>query len=99
MKPKVKAYSILHASSIGVIRNLRTGVLVLPQFHVVYDDHFTTVGADVTGDNLPVPTGFNNLMIFSRENFTEYPTEILEQTTPLQEVEGATVSEGENNEY
>jgi hypothetical protein len=58
--------STLHASSIGLIRNLRTGA-VSPQFHVVYDDHFTTVGADVTGDNLPVPTGFNNLMTFQEK--------------------------------
>jgi hypothetical protein len=31
-----------HASNVGLILNLRTGH-VLPQFHVVYDDDFTTV--------------------------------------------------------
>ena len=56
-----------HASNVGLIRNLRTGA-VSPQFNVVYDDHFTTVGADTSLDNIPVPDGFDELMRFSREN-------------------------------
>ena len=34
--------SSTHASSVGIIRNLRTGY-ISPQFHVVYDDLFQTV--------------------------------------------------------
>jgi Integrase core domain. len=63
--------SQFHAANIGMIRNLRTGA-VSPQFNVVYDDYFTTVGADITGDNLPVPYGFDDLMRLSRENFYEH---------------------------
>ena len=55
-----------HARSVGLIRNLRTGG-VSPQFNVVYDDHFTTVGSDITRDNIPVPEGFDELLKYSRE--------------------------------
>ena len=34
--------SPLHASTVGLVRNLRTGN-ISPQFHVVYDDFFETV--------------------------------------------------------
>ena len=37
-------YSPLHASTVGLVRNLRTGNISL-QFHVVYDDYFETVHA------------------------------------------------------
>jgi hypothetical protein len=99
--------SQFHAANIGMIRNLRTGA-ISPQFNVVYDDHFTTVGADITGDNLPVPHGFDELMRLSRENFYEHETtlpmrddadnsnahdnDLLDQTRML-EPEGATQSE------
>ena len=56
-----------HAGSIGLIRNLRTNA-VTAQFHVVYDNHFSTVSSDWTADNVPVPPGFHNLMRFSCEN-------------------------------
>jgi Reverse transcriptase (RNA-dependent DNA polymerase) len=36
--------SPLHASSVGLVRNLKTGN-ISPQFHVVYDDFFETVHA------------------------------------------------------
>ena len=38
--------SPLHASTVGLVRNLRT-FKISPQFHVVYDDLFTTVHADL----------------------------------------------------
>ena len=38
-------YSPLHASTVGMIRNLRTNN-ISPQFHVVYDTHFETVHSD-----------------------------------------------------
>ena len=34
--------SLEHASSVGMIRNLRTGY-VSPQYHVIYDNKFETV--------------------------------------------------------
>ena len=41
----VLRYSSLHASTVGLIRNLRTNN-ISPQFHVVYDTHFETVHSD-----------------------------------------------------
>ena len=68
-----------HAGNVGLIRNLKTGA-ISPQFHVVYDDQFTTVGADITQDNIPVPDGFDELMRFSRES-TFDPTDLERPTT------------------
>ena len=34
--------SPLHASTVGLIRNLQTGSIT-PQFHMVYDDFFETI--------------------------------------------------------
>ena len=52
--------SPLHASTVGLIRNLRTNK-VSPQFHVVYDDLFETVhSSDTPPDIRP------NLIIFNR---------------------------------
>ena len=45
--------------------NPRTGA-ISHQFHEVYDEHFTTDGAHITGYNLPVPHGFDELMKLSR---------------------------------
>ena len=53
-----------HARSVGLIRKLKTGG-ILPQFNVVYDDQFTTVGSDITRDNIPVPEGFDELLTYS----------------------------------
>jgi hypothetical protein len=39
--------SPLHASTVGLVRNLQTGN-ISPQFHVVYDDYFETVHATDT---------------------------------------------------
>ena len=55
-----------HSSSVGLIRNLKTGG-VSAQFHVVFDDHFTTVSSDYNQDNIPVPPNFKDLFRFSRE--------------------------------
>ena len=56
-----------HAGSVGLIRNLKTNA-VTTQFHVVYDNHFSTVKSDFTADNVPVPPEFHDLYRFSREN-------------------------------
>ncbi len=54
--------SAVHASSVGVIQNLRTGNLS-PQFHVVYDNFFETVHS---GDD-EVPTGWEDLVTYSSD--------------------------------
>ena len=54
-----------HAGYIGLVRNLRTGG-VSPQFNVVYDDQFTTVGSDIMRDNIPESEGFDELLKYSR---------------------------------
>lgn len=41
-----------HTSDIGLIRNLRTG-LISTQFHVIYDDFYTTVPSTGTEDSIP----------------------------------------------
>ena len=45
-------YSPIHASSVGMIRNLQTNHVSL-QFHVIYDDFFETVYS--TDANPPPP--------------------------------------------
>ena len=52
--------SCLHASSVGLICNLVTGN-ISPQFHVVYDDFFTTISA--TEDE--IPASWPDLITFS----------------------------------
>jgi hypothetical protein len=53
--------SPLHASTVGLIRNLRTNH-ISPQFHVVYDDLFETVHASA----LEAPASWPDLFTFSR---------------------------------
>ena len=55
-----------HSSSVALVRNLNTGA-VSAQFHVVFDDHFTTTSSDYTQDNVLVPPNFRELFRFSRE--------------------------------
>ncbi|GFH61161.1 hypothetical protein CTEN210_17637 [Chaetoceros tenuissimus] len=57
-----------HASSIGLIRNLKTGK-ISTQFHCVYDCFFNTVTSDYNHDDVPVPPAFHDLFKYSRENF------------------------------
>ena len=53
--------SPVHADTIALIRNLRTGYLS-PQYHVVFDDAFETVYAD---EDTPPPQ-WDDLCIFHR---------------------------------
>ena len=59
-------FSNEHATTIGIIRNIRTGY-VTPQFHCVYDEWFTTVASDheLTEDD-PIWT---SLFLNSRDNY------------------------------
>ena len=54
--------SKLHASTVGVIRNLRTENLS-PQFHVVYDNFFETVHARADQE----PQRWPDLIVTQRE--------------------------------
>ena len=56
-----------HASSIELIRNIWTGN-ISTQFHVVYDDFYTTVTAN---DEAVIPNTWNDLIRFSRENLLD----------------------------
>ena len=53
--------SPVHAETVALVRNLRTGY-ISPQFHVVFDDDFETVYAD---ENNP-PPNWDDLCIFQR---------------------------------
>jgi len=69
--PKAKRGQFLgmsnrHASTIGLIRNLQTEA-ISAQYHVVYDEHFTTVPATVNMDDLQVPPNWIDLLTYSRD--------------------------------
>ena len=57
-----------HASTIGLVRNLRTGS-ISPQFHVVYDEWFTTLPSAVRVDDLQAPDDWIDLLTYSRDRF------------------------------
>jgi hypothetical protein len=59
-----------HAGSVGLIKNLITGK-ISPQYHVVYDNHFTTIDSETNVDNIPTPKGFSELMFESREKVVD----------------------------
>ena len=63
--------SPLHASTVGLVRNLRTE-RVSPQFHLVYDDYFETVHSDETS----VPTSWPELLTWNtfRSSFDDGAT-------------------------
>jgi hypothetical protein len=69
-KPKARRGQFLgmsrrHASTIGLIRNLNTGS-VTPQFHLVYDDLFTTLPSNIDPNQIEPPSNLDNLLMFSR---------------------------------
>lgn len=57
-----------HGDTVGRIRNLRTGAITA-QFHVVYDNYFSSVTSDISHDNIPCPPNFHDLLRYSTENF------------------------------
>jgi hypothetical protein len=54
-------HSPMHASTVGLIRNLQTGSIT-PQFHLVYDDYFETVHSRDDQE----PESWNELLRFNR---------------------------------
>ena len=59
--------SSLHESSVGLIRNLKTGN-ISPQFHVVYDDCYETVVSDQTVE----PEVWENIIILGGTHKGDY---------------------------
>jgi hypothetical protein len=57
-------FSKQHASTIGLVRNIKTGS-ISPQFHVVYDDRFMTVPSRLDDDEIN-KEDWEELLTFSR---------------------------------
>jgi hypothetical protein len=57
-------FSKQHVSMIGLVHNIRTGS-ISPQFHVVYDDRFTTIPSRLDDDNI-IKEDWEELLTFSR---------------------------------
>ena len=66
-KGQFLGYSKEHATTIGMIRNIRTGH-ISPQFHVVFDEDFTTVTSEST---LDLTETWIELFLNSREHFLD----------------------------
>ena len=63
--------SPLHARSVALIFSLTTG-LVSPQFHVVFDEHFQTVGKNVPG-SLLFKSEWQRLAVFDLDTVPTSP--------------------------
>ena len=66
-KGQFLGFSKSHASTVGLIRNIRTGY-ISPQFHVVYDEEFTTVTSVAQID---LDEQWIDLFLNSRESYIE----------------------------
>jgi hypothetical protein len=66
-KGQFLGYSKEHATTIGMIRNIRTGH-ISPQFHVVFDEDFTTVASENT---LDLTETWIELFLNSREHYLD----------------------------
>ena len=73
-------FSKRHASTVGLIRNIKTGS-ISPQFHVVFDDGFTTVPSRVSDNNITPPANWLELLTFSRMFLTD---EDEDENTPIE---------------
>jgi hypothetical protein len=71
-------YSKVHATTIGLIRNIRTGY-ISPQFHVVYDEEFTTVATESTID---LQEHWIDLFLNSREAYLDNHDESVDGPLP-----------------
>jgi hypothetical protein len=52
-------YSKRHSTTVGLVRNVRTGK-ISPQFHAVYDDHFSTVNTTFQDPNESLNQAFSS---------------------------------------
>ena len=71
-----------HASSVGLIKNIATGK-VTSQFHVVYDDHFSTLPVNKRTEIADLPKEWENLFVYNREkHFDDSDLETLRKDKP-----------------
>ena len=57
-----------HSSTVGLIRNISTGK-VSPQFHTVFDNHFTTLSMSSIPDSTSISEEWKNLFTYQREYY------------------------------
>ena len=77
-KGQFLGYSKEHASTVGLLRNIRTGH-ISPQFHVVYDETFSTVASENT---LDLSEQWIDLFLNSREYYLEGHDDTLDGPLP-----------------
>ena len=65
-----RGWSLNHASSVGLICNLRTGY-ISPQFHVVYDNSFQTIMGEYKDNKVVVNQIWDSLAHAIAENVLE----------------------------
>ena len=66
-KGQFLGFSSAHASTVGLVRNTRTGY-ISPQFHMVYDESFTTVTSD---RSLDLSETWIELFLNSRDHYLD----------------------------
>jgi hypothetical protein len=71
--------SKVHAGSVGLIKNTATGN-ISSQFHVVFDEHFTTLPVNNIPTSDSIPDEWKDLFIYDRENL--YDPDDLPITNP-----------------
>ena len=63
--------SLLHALTVGLIRNLQTGSIT-PLFHLIYDDYFETVHASAEDE----PECWPDLIMFQSHNSLTFDDDV-----------------------
>eukprot|EP00977_Amphora_coffeiformis_P012588 scaffold3140_cov87-Amphora_coffeaeformis.AAC.1 len=76
-------FSKEHATTIGLIRNTRTGY-ISPQFHVVYDEQFTIVTSD---SSIDLQEHWIDLFLNSRESYLDVHDESVDGPIPELDME------------
>ena len=69
-----------HAGCVALVKNIATGK-VSSQFHLVFDDHFTTIPVNKSIDSNELPEEWLKLFVYQRENIVD-PTDLPSASTP-----------------
>ncbi len=64
-----------HASSVGLVRNLKTGCLS-PQFHMVFDDWFETIHCSTEYDPKAWHEKWEDLILFKSSNIDYFDADV-----------------------
>ena len=75
--------SQVHSSTVGLVLNLQTGH-VSPQYHLVFDEQFTTVPGNLT-DEVFNAEEWTNLLSFNSVERNDDPTDDQDALTPFQD--------------